>query len=77
MTISTAAVQGIQSGESLLDRTAAQIASSAQPTASAGDLASLSSDAVSLLQAKDQVAASVRAFQAESDVQKTLLSVAS
>jgi hypothetical protein len=76
MTISNAAVQGIQSGEALLDRTAARVANSAQPTVSSDDQVTLASDAVALLQAKDQIAASVRAFQVGSDIRKTLLNVA-
>jgi len=77
MTISSAGLQSIQDGESLLDRTAARVANSAQPTASSGDQVSLSDDAVALLQAKNQVAAGVRLLNVESDLQKTLLKVAS
>jgi hypothetical protein len=72
---SSAALQGIQSGESLLDRTAAQVANPALATTSSGDQVTLSSDAIALLQAKEQIAASVNVFHAESDIRKTLLSV--
>jgi len=72
MTISNAAVQGIQSGESLLDRTAARIANSGQPNNTSGDQVSLSSDAVALLDAKNQIAASASALHADNDMRKTL-----
>jgi hypothetical protein len=77
MTISSAGLQSIQNGESLVDRTAARVANSSQPTTSSGDQVSLSDDAVALLQAKNQVAVGVRLLNVESDLQKTLLKVAS
>ena len=65
-------MQGIESGESRLDRTAVRIAKSGQPTPTSGDQVSLSSDAVALLDAKNQIAASSRALHADNDLRKTL-----
>lgn len=76
MTISTAAVQGIQSAESLLDRTAVHIANQPRAVGSAGDELSLSSDALALLQAQTQVASAVRVLNADSNLQKTLIDIA-
>ena len=72
MTISNAAMQGIESGESLLDRTSVRIANTGQPTPTSGDQVSLSSDAVALLEAKNQIAASSRALHADNDIRRTL-----
>ena len=76
MTISDAAVQGIQSGESLLNHTAAQVANLAQSATPSGDQVSLSADAVALLQAKTQIAASVNVLKVDSDIRKTLDTIA-
>jgi hypothetical protein len=76
MTISDAAVQGIQSGESLLNNTAAQVANLTQSSTSAGDQVSLSADAVALLQARTQIAASVNVLKVVSDIRKTLDKIA-
>jgi hypothetical protein len=76
MTISAAAVQGIQSGVSLLNRTADKVANPTPPTASPGDQVTLSADAVALLQAKAQVGASVNVLHVESDIRKTLNTIA-
>jgi hypothetical protein len=76
MTISAAAVQGIQSGVSLLNRTADQVANPTPPNAPSADQVTLSADAVALLQAKAQVGASVNVLHAESDIRKTLNTIA-
>ena len=76
MTISSAAAQGIQNGESLLNRTALQVANPTQSATSSSDQVILSADAVALLQAKTQIAASVNVLKVDSDIRKTLDKIA-
>jgi hypothetical protein len=75
MTMGSSAVQGIQNGVSLLNATAAKVANQAQSMGPVSDEVSLSEDAVALLEAKSDVAASVNAFHAADEMQKTLLNM--
>lgn len=82
MTVSSAGLNSIQSGQSLLDRTAANVAQSTQPVSSSAspaqdqqDQVSLSADAVALIQARNEVAAGASLIHADNNLQKTLLDV--
>jgi hypothetical protein len=75
MTISSAAVQGIHSAESLLDRTATNVANQTGASPLTGDEVSLSSDAIALMQAGNEVATDVRLIHADTTMQNELLNI--
>ena len=75
MTIASAAVEGIHRAEARLEQTASGVARQTDVAGQGLDVVSLSDDAVALIQAKIAVAASVKAFHAADDVQRSLLSL--
>jgi flagellar basal body rod protein FlgC len=73
MTITSAAVDGIHQAEARLEQTATRLAKQTDSTGQAPDVVSLSDEVVSLLEARNAVAANVSVLHAADDIQKTLL----
>jgi flagellar hook protein FlgE len=75
MTISTSAVEGIHQGEALLEKTAIRLAKQTDSAGQGPDVVSLSDEAVALIEANVAVAANVKAFHANDEMQKALLNL--
>ena len=76
MTISSAGLQGVQSGISLLNQAAADVLSSTESASSSTqDQVTLSEAAVAMMEARTQVAAGAHVISAESNLEKSLLDV--
>ncbi len=75
MTIANSSVEGIHKAESLLSYASNRIASKTGTGASAYDSVSLSDTTVTMIEAKIDMAANVRAVHAADEMERTLLNL--
>jgi hypothetical protein len=73
MTITSAALDGIHRAEARLEQTAVRLAKQTDSSSQGPDVVSLSDEVVGLIQARIEVATSVKAIHAYDEVQRALL----